>query len=142
MGPRGPQGIKFQAPGPLGKKLGTGGRAPIFFPRGPTFYSLGTPGPQNSSILLIFPFTLYLLPYTLLGGAPHPPDPPGLKIHAKLNFQKIPRPNFFKIEFSKNFAPQFFFFNPRGPWGILINPWGPRGPIKNTFKNKGKLRFI
>ena len=81
------------------------------------------------------------LPYTLLGGAPHPPDPPGLKIHAKLNFQKIPRPNFQKLNFQKISRPIFFLI-PRGPCGILINPWGPRGPIKNTFKNKVKLRFI
>ena len=48
--------------------------------------------------------TFYLIPYTLLGGAPHPPDPPGLKIHGKLNFQKIPRPNFQKFNFQKNFV--------------------------------------
>ena len=80
---------------------------------------------------------LYLIPYTLLGGAPHPPDPPGLKIHAKLNFQKIPRPNFEKLNFQKISRPNFFL-SP-GPLGHFNNPWGP---IKNTFKNKVKLGFI
>ena len=52
-------------------------------------------------------------PYTLLGGAPHPPDPPGLKIHEKLNFQKISRPN--------------FFLSP-GPLGII--ELAPGAPLK------------
>ena len=67
-----------------------------------------------------------LLPYTLLGGASHPTDPPGLKIHAKLNFQKIPRPNFEKLNFPKISRPNFFY--PRGPWGSLNFPLGPPGP--------------
>ena len=63
-----------------------------------------------------------LLPYTLLGGAPHPPDPPGLKIHAKLNFQKIPRPNFEKLNFQKISRPNFFFLIQGGSRGVRSTP--------------------
>ena len=81
MGPRVPRGIRFGA----GKK-----NCP---PRAPTFYSLGPLAPPPKYFRNDFNFSL--IPYTLLGGAPHPPDPPGLKIHEKLNFQKNSRPNFF-----------------------------------------------
>ena len=70
---------------------------------------------------------IHTLPNTLLGGAPHPPDPPGLEIHEKLNFQKISRP---------------YFFIPGAPGDNLINTWGPRGPIKNTSKNIVNLYYI
>ena len=56
------------------------------------------------------------------------------------NSQKIPRPNFLKLNFPKKSRPNFFY--PRGPWGMFNNPWGPQGPIKDTFKNKVKLGFI
>ena len=68
-----------------------------------------------------------ILPYTLLGGAPHPPDPPGLKIHEKLNFQKIPRPNFEKLNFQKISRP--FFFNPGGVRGVRCG-----APPRELFK--------
>ena len=51
-------------------------------PQGPLKWaqegSMGSQGPRGSY--------WGVLPYTFLGGAPHPPDPPELKIHARLNF--------------------------------------------------------
>ena len=41
---------------------------------------------QDMHLEIMFAHELGGLPYTLLGGAPHPPDPPGLKIHGILNF--------------------------------------------------------
>ena len=68
---------------------------------------------------------LYLLPYTLLWGAPHPPDPPGLKIYEMLNFKPWgpwgPRGNF-----SSPRGPQGEFNCPRGAQGELILILGPK----------------
>ena len=69
--------------------------------------SLGRRGPSA--------FLDHLVPYTLLGGAPRPPDPPGLKIYETLNFS-------------------FFFL--WGPWGNFNSPLGPLGP----HLNKGGVR--
>jgi len=83
------------------------------------------------------PIGLYLIPYTLLGGAPHPPDPPGLKIHAKLNFQKIPRPNWI----SKKFRAPIFFLIQGGSGGVRSTPWQFLF-IKIPIKTLLKLRII
>ena len=134
--PRNPPGLKWGPRGPRGNlKKDWGAKffensilknwGAVFFensilhefsiqgaPPGKVWGPMGAQARQNNKQNKAF--LIYLIP---CWGVLHTPQTPWIKIHAKLNFQKIPRPNFEKLNFQKISRP-IFFLSP-GPPGII-----------------------